>query len=185
MDSTPAETHDELLARAREYAETVDLPVDLSAVRWEVSTRAKRRAGACLYDRGSGTTTIRLARAAYRAYGWDRFAEVIRHELIHAWEYQRFGESSHGPRFRRKAADLDVSVRCPRFSAGRLRLVCTDPACDWTAERHRASATVTEPERRRCGSCRAPYEVRHVASGLAWRTAAGYRRARERLGDEW
>nr|WP_233203969.1 SprT-like domain-containing protein [Halegenticoccus soli] len=185
MSDDAPKTHDELLSRAASYAATVDVDLDRSAVDWEVSTRAKRRAGACLYDRRTGDVTIRLTWDAYRAYGWERFTEVIRHELIHAWEYRRFGESNHGPRFRRKARELDASVRCPRFSEGRLRLVCADDGCSWTAERHRASKAVTRPERRRCGSCRSPYEVEHVATGLTWRTNAGYRRARKRIGDEW
>lgn len=179
------DTHRALLDRARAYAATVDVPVDLDRVSWEVSSRAKRRAGACLYDRETGEVTVRLAWRAARAYDWPSFAAVVRHELIHAWEYQQFGEAGHGPRFRERAADLDVPTTCPTFAEARLRLRCTAPGCDWTADRYRSSAAVTDPERRRCGSCGSEYAVEHVASGERWRTAAGYRRARERIGTEW
>lgn len=178
------ESHTALLDRARTYAASVDVPVDLDRVSWEVSTRAKRRAGACLYDRETGAVTVRLAWRAAEEYDWPAFAAVLRHELIHAWEFQQFGEAGHGPRFRERAADLDVSTTCPTFADARLRLRCTAHGCAWTADRHRASAAVTDPEHRRCGSCGSHYEVEHVASGERWRTDAGYCRTRERI-EEW
>ena len=184
MPEWPPTGRDALLARAREYARTVDIDVDPDALAWEVSDRAKRRAGACRYDPATGEVTIRLARRAADTFSWDEFARVVRHELVHAWEYREFGEAGHGPRFRAQADRLDVTTTCPTFAAARLRLRCTDPACDWRADRHRAAATVTDPERRRCGRCGSRYEVEHVASGETWRTAAGYRGARERI-EEW
>lgn len=181
----PPETHETLLERARDYARTVAIDVDLREITWEVSTRAKRRAGACQYDQRTGAVTIRLTWAAYQSFGWSAFRRVIRHELIHAWEYQRFGESSHGRRFRRKAQELGVDVHCPQFTQGRLALRCTNADCDWTAERHRASKVVTEPGKRRCGTCGDGYEVEHRATGRTWRTASGYRRARASIGEQW
>lgn len=184
MPEWPPVDHETLLARARRYARTVDVDVALDELSWEVSTRAKRRAGACLYHRESSDVTIRLAWRAAERFDWSEFAAVVRHELIHAWEYQQFGEAGHGSRFKREADRLDVATTCPTFSVPRLRLYCTNAACDWSAERHRASAVVREPERRRCGRCGSRYEVEHVASGERWRTSAGYRGARERI-EEW
>lgn len=177
----PPTDDEELLARSRAYARTVDIDVDPDACSWEVSRRAKRRAGACLFDSATGVT-IRLAWRAAQTFAWPAFAAVVRHELVHAWEYQEFGEAGHGPRFRAQADRLDVATTCPTFTTPRLRLDCTN--CEWTAERHRASVAVTEPERRRCGRCGSRYEVEHVASGERWRTNAGYRGTRERI-DEW
>lgn len=184
MAEWPPADHETLLDRAREYARTVDVDVSLEDVSWEVSTRAKRRAGACLYHRGEEAVTIRLAWRAAERFSWAEFAAVVRHELVHAWEYEQFGEAGHGPRFREQAARLDVATTCPTFSVPRLRLYCTNAVCDWSADRHRASAVVREPERRRCGVCGARYEVEHVTSGERWRTSAGYRGARERIA-EW
>lgn len=178
-------TESALLDRARNYAATVDLPVDLERVEWEVSRRAKRRAGACLYHPDTETVTVRLAWRAAEAYDWPEFAAVVRHELIHAWEYQQFGEAGHGAAFRGQARRLDVDTTCPTFADARLRLHCTDDACDWRAERHRAAETVTEPERRRCGRCGSRYEVEHVASGRRWRDSVGYRDARSAIGTDW
>ncbi|NHN46649.1 SprT family zinc-dependent metalloprotease [Halostella sp. JP-L12] len=182
--ATPS-TRDELLERAAAYAETVPLDVDLDRVSWEISERAKRRAGVCRFDAESGSVTVRLTWAAYEAYGWPEFTDVIRHELVHAWEFQRFGESAHGERFREKAAAVDASRHCRSFADPRLVLRCTDPDCDWTADRHRASKTVTEPGARRCGSCGARYVVEHVETGERWKTNEGYESARARIGTEW
>lgn len=178
------ETRASLRRRAREYARTVDLDVDVDALVWEVSERATRRAGATVYDPASDQVTVRLTWAAYREYGWSEFAATVRHELVHAWEFQRYGESGHGERFRRKAREVDAPRHCRPFTDARLRLVCTD-GCGWTADRHRASSTVTHPGDYRCGDCGAPYRVEHADSGVSWRTGFGYRVARRRLGDDW
>lgn len=168
---------------ASRYAREVPLAVDLDPVEWTVTTRAKRRAGLCRYDGDSGAITIRLTWPAFEAFGPERFRGVIRHELIHAWEYQTAGNAGHGERFRRQADRLDVSVRCPTFTTGRLRLVCED--CDWTVGRHRACPSVTAPDQRRCGECGGRYTVVHRATGRRWRSAAGYETAREAIGDDW
>ena len=184
-DSDAPQTESELLDRARRYAATVDLDVDLDAVSWDVSRRAKRRAGACVYRRTDNTVTIRLTWAAYRSFGWAAFTDVIRHELVHAWEFLTFGESGHGERFRAQADAVDAPRHCPSFSVPRLQLCCTATGCAWTADRHKASKTVREPEAYRCGDCGSRYVVEHVETGERWRTAAGYEGARERIGSAW
>ena len=179
-------TREELLERARTYAASVDIDVDVEAIEWEISDRAKRRAGGCRYDAETGQITIVLTWDAYRAHGWTEFTGTIRHELVHAWELARFGECGHGERFRRKAREVDAPRFCRAFTDGRLRLVCTDPACDWQVERHQASKTVRYPGRGYvCGECGSDYLVRHVATGREWRDNDGYRRAREEIGDDW
>jgi predicted SprT family Zn-dependent metalloprotease len=179
------QTRDELLERSEAYAGTVDIDVNLSTVEWEVSERAKRRAGACYFSSATESITIRLTWAAYQEYGWDEFTDVIRHELVHAWEFQQSGESSHSWRFREKADDVDASRHCRSFTDARLVLRCTDEECDWTTERHRASKAVTMPEERRCGACRSQYVVEHVESGENWTSTGEYEQARERIGDQW
>ncbi|MFB6189079.1 MAG: SprT-like domain-containing protein [Halapricum sp.] len=175
-----------LLDRAAAYAETVDIDLDTTAIKWEISERAKRRAGCCRYDSRREQVSIVLTWAAYQAMGWETFTETIRHELVHAWEFTEFGESGHGPRFRRKADELDAPRHCEPFTEGRLRLICTNDDCGWAPDRHRASKPVKFPDRGyRCGECGSDYLVEHVDSGLTWTTHDGYRRARERLGDRW
>ena len=145
--STPAE----LLERAREHAASVPLELDLDAVSWEVSRRAKRRAGACRYDGDAGTVTIRLTWAAYEAFGWAEFSGVVRHELVHAYEFQTHGESGHGPRFRTLAERVDAPRHCRRFTPPAYWVTCRD--CGQRLARYKRSKLVKHPDRYRCGSC--------------------------------
>ncbi|MUV90362.1 sprT domain-containing protein [Halapricum sp. CBA1109] len=175
------ETRTELLERAAAYAETVPLDVDTDSIEWSVSDRARRRAGCCLFD--GEAVEIRLTWDAYRAAGWRQFTATIRHELIHAWQFQRFGEADHGEQFAAQAARLDAPRHCERFSDARLRLACAREDCGWSADRYRASPPVKEPRAYQCGDCGGALVVVHE-SGERWRTAAGYQGARERI-EEW
>ncbi|MFP9062122.1 SprT-like domain-containing protein [Natrialbaceae archaeon A-chndr2] len=176
---------DELIARARIHARQVEIDVEWERLEWAVSSRAKRRAGACRWNREREVATIVLSRRAYRAYDWETFAEVVRHELVHAWEFQHFGESGHGERFRRMASRLEAPRHCPSFTEPRYRLRCQNQGCEWEASRHRASKPVTTPERYRCGSCGADYEVEHTDSGRTWSCSSGYGGVKAALGDRW
>lgn len=180
-------TDEHLLAHARVHARAVadDVGVDLDAVAWEVSARAKRRAGACRYDRESETATIVLSWRAYRTFDRDEFEAIVRHELLHAWQFQRFGEADHGPRFRERAAEFDVPVHCDAFAEPRYLLRCENERCEWRLERHRASAPVKTPERYACGACGVDVVVEHVDSGRTWRSAGGYGGTKAALGDDW
>lgn len=171
------ETPRELLSYSRLYAESVDLDVDHDAVEWEISKRARRRAGVCSYDADSETVTIRLTWDAYREHGWRQFTNTIRHELVHAWEFQEHGDAGHGERFRERAASVDAPRYCESFADPRLALACDD-ACEWRAGRHRASSPVKNPGGYRCPDCGAGIRVTHLGSGVTWTDAAGYERAR-------
>lgn len=183
---TPSpESPDELLAWARTYAGTVDIDVDLDAVAWAVSRRARRRAGACKYHPDEGTVTVVLSWDSYRSHGWSEVAATVRHELVHAWEFLEFGDSGHGPRFREQADAVDAPRHCEPFADPRYVLRCRAEDCDWSARRYRASTTVTTPGEYRCGDCGGRYAVEHAASGETWRDGEGYERARAALGDDW
>jgi len=173
----------DLLSYARIYAESVDLDVDVDAIEWEVSERARRRAGACAYDADADQVTIRLTWDAYREHGWRQFTDTIRHELVHAWEFQTFGEAGHGERFREKATQVDAPRHCQAFSEPRVELAC-DADCGWTAGRHRASKPVKDPSAYRCPDCGCDVVVKHPDSGVAWTDAAGYEAARDCI-DDW
>ncbi|SDQ32822.1 SprT-like domain-containing protein [Natronobacterium texcoconense] len=192
MSSDAPTLVDEIVARARIHAREVangdgdyHLPVDLESLEWDVSSRARRRAGACRWNADREVATIVLARRAYERYDWPAFAAVVRHELVHAWEFQQFGESGHGKRFHERAAELDAPRHCQAFADPRYLLRCLESNCDWRARRHRASKPVKSPDRYRCGACGGSYEAEHVDSGRTWTTASGYGGAKAALGDEW
>ena len=180
---------DEIVARARIHAREVvdehELAVDLKALEWEVSARARCRAGACQWHADREVATIVLARRAYERYDWSAFAGVVRHELVHAWEFQQFGESGHGDRFREQAGALEAPRYCDAFTEPRYVLRCRVADCGWRATRHRASKPVKAPDQYRCGACGGEYEVEHAVSGRTWTTASGYGGAKAALGDDW
>jgi len=113
-DSHPAQSvglladDHELSRRARVYGERVvagsEWPidaVDCRKITWGTSTRAKRRHGRCSYD-GDGRATITLTEHTYDRAGFEACKTTIRHELVHAWQYQHRG---------RQAISTDSGVR--------------------------------------------------------------------------
>ena len=187
MAGSRSPTDEEILAHARVHARSVAdaVGVDLERVSWAVSARSKRRAGAARYDRRAEMVTIVLSRRAYHAFDREAFEAIVRHELIHAWEFLTFGESGHGPRFRERAAEFDVPIHCEAFAEPRYVLRCQTADCDWRLRRHRASKPVKVPERYRCSDCGGDLCVEHVESGRSWTTTSGYGGTKAALGDEW
>lgn len=151
---TPAASEAEFLAVARVYSRSVvdehDLDVDVSGLTWEVSTRAKRRAGAVKY-RDDEPVAVSLTWDYFEEFGWSDVAETIRHELVHAHLLNSRGDSSHGEAFERLAEELDTSVHCKRFTTPKYWVVCDN--CETQIARYRRSKLVTQPESYRCGSC--------------------------------
>ncbi|AGB36494.1 SprT-like domain-containing protein [Natronococcus occultus] len=180
---------DEIRARARIHAREViddhDLALEFDALEWAVSGRARRRAGLCRWDADREVATIVLARRAYERYEWAEFAAGVRHELVHALQFQRTGESGHGERFLELAARLEAPRRCRSFTEPRYVLRCLADDCAWTATRHRASKPVKAPDRYRCGDCGDVLEVEHTDSGRTWNAASGYGGAKAALGKDW
>ncbi|ADQ69404.1 SprT-like family protein [Halogeometricum borinquense DSM 11551] len=137
-------THDDLLAWSAAYCEraveTFDFDVDLSRVEWEVSTRAKRRAAAVKRPQISGATvgepkswadgipacTVSLTWAAFEAFDETEWTATLRHELVHVEQFQRFGTTNHGPRFKRRAESVDAPIRVRRFADPAYVLSCGD-----------------------------------------------------------
>ena len=87
-----------LSARARGYGEWVIRgetwplsAVDLEKITWATSTRARRRHGRCGYG-GDGRVTITLSERTADRAGFTACQTTIRHELVHAWQYQHRGK---------------------------------------------------------------------------------------------
>ncbi len=164
--------HD-LSRRARRYANEVVFGdkwpltpdhVDLSAVRFETSTRMKRRHGICSYD---GTTcTVRLSAETDERGGPAATKETIRHELVHVYQHQHEEVTAgHGESFKQWVGPLNLSGRCSTHydrqpEEYRYQLYCTD-GCGFIAGRHRFSAVVERAENgtQICGRCRAQLRV--------------------------
>lgn len=153
-------SHEEFLAAAKLYARAVvdrhDLAVDVSGLDWEVSTRAKRRAGAVLYRDGD-PETVRLTWGQFENRGWPAAAATVRHELVHVHRLAEADDPSHGEAFRRLADELDTHVHCERFSDPEWWVTCVD--CGARLARYRRSKLVESPGDYRCGDCGGSFRV--------------------------
>jgi|AntRauTorcE11898_2_1112593.scaffolds.fasta_scaffold04138_2 predicted SprT family Zn-dependent metalloprotease len=141
---------------AREVVDAHDLAVSVSELEWEISHRAKRRAGA-LYHADGQPERIQIARRQFDNSGWLAVASTIRHELIHAHLVRVADEPGHGERFERLAAELDTSVHCDRFSDPKYWVRCED--CDQKIPRYRESKLVKQADQFRCGDCGGRFDV--------------------------
>jgi SprT-like protein len=150
----PSASTRELLAvaklYAREVAESYGLSVDVSALEWEVSKRAKRRAGAVRHRNGEPETVV-LTWEQFQRQGWRATAETVRHELIHVHLLNEADDASHGERFRSVAEDLQTTVHCERFAEPKWWVVCEE--CGGKLARYRRSKLVKQPASYRCGGC--------------------------------
>ena len=157
---TPDCSQAEFLAAVRVYAREVvathDLTATVSDLDWEVSTRAKRRAGAVKH-RDSDPETVVLTWAHFAEQGWAATAATVRHELAHVHLLNEHGDAGHGDRFRALAARLNAPRHCERFVPPTWWVVCTD--CGARLARYRRSKLVTDPGQYQCGECGGSFRV--------------------------
>jgi len=142
---------------ARKVADTHELNVHVSDLEWEISMRAKRRAGA-VKRRGGEPIGISLTWKYFQEKGWEEIAATIRHELIHVHLINQYDDHSHGEKFRELADQLDTHVNCERFCDPEWLVVCED--CRATIPRYRKSKLVKEPDQYQCGSCGGDFRVK-------------------------
>ena len=182
-DGTPEfdaiQSHGDLVSWSRTYAREARrewvLDVRLDLVEWEVSTRARRRAAAVkrprIDDASVGDTydweavpdadgrplpcTVSLTWDAFEEFSREEWESTLRHELVHVEQYQRFGTTGHGTRFKRRAEELDTEVHCRTFAEPEWTFYCE--SCDEvTAHRYRDCKLVRQYERYRSNCCEAP-----------------------------
>jgi predicted SprT family Zn-dependent metalloprotease len=155
----------ELKAAIEEYqfwvVEEYPLEIDFDGIPVEVSTKLKRTAGKVAHIRGSKKVKhIRYAWKAYQTWGWEKFTETIRHELIHVHTVQNHAKGGHGHLFKRMVPDLDTTRHCESFSDDEAKYVLSCSECEKeVARRFRKSKTVKRPEKYRSKCCKAPLHV--------------------------
>jgi predicted SprT family Zn-dependent metalloprotease len=138
---------------AREVVDAFDLVVTPSALDWELSKRAKRRAGLPKYE-DTTPTTIVLSWKLFANEGWDAMAATIRHELIHAHLLNTKDDPSHGEEFEALAEELKTHVHCDQFVEPEWIVRFTE--CGHEFPRYRASKVVRHPDQYSCGECGGP-----------------------------
>ncbi len=157
---SPDCTHEEFLAAAKLYAREVvdrhDLSASVSDLDWEVSTRAKRRAGAVKWRDGEPRAVV-LTWEHFVEQGWAAAAATIRHELVHVHLLEEEDDASHGPAFRRLAGLLDAPRHCERFAEPKWWVTCRD--CGARLARYRRSKLVANPDEYECGDCGGDFRI--------------------------
>ncbi|WP_179233939.1 SprT-like domain-containing protein [Halorubrum halodurans] len=155
----------ELVEAIRTYhkwaADHYPIDVDVEAFPVEVSDKMKKTAGKVLHMKGSDTVKcVRYAFNAYQKWGWEQFAETIRHELIHVHTVQNYGRGGHGSPFKRLVKPLDTHRHCETFSEDEAKYILYCKECgEIVAHRFRKSKTVKHPEKYRSKCCNAPLRM--------------------------
>ena len=97
--------------------------VDVDAIDWFWNPQLTNAAGMAYYgtavpeSMASGRYAIGLAPDYYYQKGIDQLLEIVRHELIHQWQYQHpDGKGGHGPKFKQWMDDMDTHRHCKRWS---------------------------------------------------------------------
>jgi len=142
----------ELKSAIREYQEWCNqnydvLDVDLSDIPVEISIKLKKTAGKVAWI--NGTSEIKYIRYAFKAYqkwGWEKFAETIRHELIHVHTIQNYQKGGHGRLFKMLVDKMDTTRHCESFTEDEAKYILKCSECDKEiGRRHKRSKIVKQP----------------------------------------
>lgn len=97
--------------------------VDVDEISWFWNTRLSNCAGKAYWGTavpqmaGGGHIAIGLAPGYYYQHGIEALLEVVRHELIHCWEYEHpDANGGHGPKFKQWLDDMDTHRHCKNWS---------------------------------------------------------------------
>lgn len=141
---------------ASEVVESHDLMVEIEDLEWEISTRAKRRAGAIkLID--DKPISVTLTWNYFQEKGWAGLKKTIRHELIHIHLINKNGDRSHGDRFKEMAKELNTDIHCDIFTSPKWWVRCDN--CEERVPRYKKSRLIKETERYSCNYCSGPLTV--------------------------
>ncbi|ADJ16716.1 SprT family zinc-dependent metalloprotease [Halalkalicoccus jeotgali] len=160
LPTTKAALCERAAAHATKIAAEHFPEISVGMIDWETSTRMQRSAGVAIYDQQSEQVTIRLSWDAYESYGWEQFSRVIRHELIHAWQYHEYGEADHGSTFRQWVEPLETDRHCEQYTEPNYWVVCE--RCESRNPRYRRSKVVKQPEKYSCGQCGGAISIENV-----------------------
>lgn len=160
---------DELAATSKQYAHEVqmshsDSPVteiDLGRVDWRASSQLCRFGAYCETKLDDPPRhTIVLSYPGYRAWGWNRMAGVVRHELAHVVVNEQFGGDvqPHGPEFQEVAESLDAPMQGEDPVPYRYKLFCSQCG-SMTDGLYQASDRTENPWHYDSPCCQAPLQV--------------------------
>lgn len=180
ITSNPVEaTRSEVIDLAEQHATQVvnrtPLNISVEAIEWRATRELESRLGYC---RSSGRGTyeshlIKLSVDALEARGWQEFMQVVRHELVHAWQFEHEeydseagndSDRAHGESFE---VWMDILSIKKTGSAVRPDWTIECPACNTTvhkineSRRRQVAERLGELRPVTCGNCESePTEYR-------------------------
>lgn len=97
--------------------------VDVDEISWFWNTRLRRCAGKAYSGNavpqmaGDARLAIGLAPRYFYKHGVEELLSVVRHELIHIWQYEHpdSNKGGHGPKFRQWLDDMDTHRHCKNW----------------------------------------------------------------------
>lgn len=159
-------THPSLKKAIIEYqkwvGENYPIDIDLSDVDTEISNKMKRTAGkVASYTNQGKVTYIRYAFKAYQQWGWEKFAETIRHELIHVHTVQNHRKGGHGRLFKQKVDALETHRHCEKFANDEAKYFLNCNGCGETVDVRFRDCKMTDQNARgvRSNCCSAEIDV--------------------------
>jgi len=132
-----------------------EFDIDWSDVTIIVSASLTRAHGKARYKAAEESYELKISKCAIDndSSPWDdEIQETIRHEAIHIWQYQEFGEGNHGPSFKRWADQFDCEVRASRPAKDpKYTINCEN--CGKVGTRQQACKITKQTARYSCGTC--------------------------------
>lgn len=133
------------------YENTPDeFEVDWNDVTIIVSGRMKKATGRAKHLKDGYELKISLP--AYQRKDWETIQQTIRHEAIHIFQYQEYGNGGHGRIFR-KWADKFGCTQYAEERAEKPKYTIHCPECGKIGEKSRACKTTKHIERYHCQNC--------------------------------
>jgi len=173
---------------ARLVVAETDLDIDLRrVVEWTVASEMKRHPAAVtgithedfetgvpfekedyqhlvVYVRGNedfsafGQSKMCLSWLAFKEYSEAEWKELIRHELIHVEQFQRYGATNHGDEFQERADDLDTRLCFRKFADAQYALHCSN--CDqFIGDCYQETEAVENPADYKSSCCNAALTI--------------------------
>lgn len=133
-----------------------DFEVDLSELEIRVDATLKRAHGKFKYSEhpdGTVDQQLKISKNAMETHSWDEVKSTIRHEAVHAWQYQNGYDLSHGRSFKQwmDTFDIDVYAENPAEKKAKYEIIC--PNCGVVGQKTRACKTTKHIDRYHCQGC--------------------------------
>lgn len=94
---------------AKEVAEEHEIEVDFKWITFEMFG-GTRTHGQFEWERGKKRCWIKLSQHTLKNHGIEQTKKTVRHELVHAWQYQTGRSVDHGPGFEQWMEPLGIDV---------------------------------------------------------------------------